>query len=77
MKTDTEQNTYSIIFHTAEAFKQAMTLDPTVLDYWVCDEEGIELFWNSKAKRDKAERTLKKQFGIIVDTFEFDGNGVV
>lgn len=64
--------TYSIVFHTAEAFKFAMKLDPSILNYWVCDEEGIELFWHSRRKRDKAERILDKEYGITVDTFEFE-----
>ena len=62
---------YSIVFHTAEAYKFAMKLDPSILNYWVFDEEGIELFWHSKAKRDKAIRTLDKVYGISVDWFDF------
>ena len=63
---------YSIVFHTAEAYKFAISLDLAILDYCVFDEEGIELFWHSKAKRDKAIHILDKEYGISVDWFDFE-----
>ena len=62
---------YSIMLHTDEDLRFVKKLDPSILDYTAFDEEGIELFWASKEKRDKAIRTLKKKYNISVDWFDF------
>lgn len=61
---------YSIVFHTAECYIEAMKLDE-FHTYTEVDAPEIEVYWNSKSKRDKVVRLLKKH-GIVVDTFEFD-----
>lgn len=71
MQDNYQPGSYSIVFHTSEAYNFAMKLDPTILDYWVFDEEGIELFWHSKEKRDEAIRILDTDYHISVDWFDF------
>lgn len=59
---------YSIVFHTAECYMEAMKLD-SIHTYDDADAAEIELFWNNKRKRDDAVRVLRRE-GIVVDTFE-------
>jgi hypothetical protein len=68
---------YSIVFHTDEDFnsKHLRGLGNSMrglFDYTDVDTKGIEIFWTSKAKRDKAVSILSKKYGISVDTFDFD-----
>lgn len=60
---------YSIVFHTAECYIEAMKLDG-FHTYNDVDAPEIEVYWNSKSKRDKAIRLLRRE-GITVDTYEF------
>lgn len=71
MQDNYQPGTYSIVFHTAEDYKFAMEIPPSILNYWVFDAEGIELFWHSKEKRDEAIHILDKVYGISVDWFDF------
>ena len=59
---------YSIVFHTAECYMEAMKLD-SIHTYDDADAAEIELFWNNKRKRDDAVRILRRE-GIVVDAFE-------
>jgi hypothetical protein len=61
---------YSIVFHTDECYMEAMALSD-IHTYNDADAAEIELFWNSKHKRDSAVRLLK-QHDIVVDTFDFN-----
>lgn len=59
---------YSIVFHTAECYIEAMNLDE-FHTYDDVDAPEIEVYWHSKSKRDKAVRLLRRE-GITVDTYE-------
>jgi hypothetical protein len=61
---------YSIVFHNDECYTEAMALSD-IHTYNDVDAAEIELFWNSKRKRDNAVRLLK-QNDIVVDTFGFN-----
>jgi hypothetical protein len=64
------KNRYSIVFHTADCYTEAMTLSD-IHTYYDVDATELELFWNSKRKRDNAVRLLK-QHDIVVDTYDFN-----
>ena len=66
-----KSRSYSLVFHTDEDFNRILKLDPSIFGYSDYDQDGIELFWVSKVKRDKARNILKKEYGITVDTFDF------
>lgn len=59
---------YSIVFHTADCYVEAMALSD-IHTYCDADATELELFWNNKRKRDSAVRLLK-QHDIVVDTFD-------
>jgi hypothetical protein len=61
---------YSIVFHTDECYMEAMALSG-IHTYNDADAAEIELFWNSKRKRDNTVRLLK-QHDIVVDTYDFN-----
>ena len=60
--------THTIVFHTAEDYKEALSLID-MLKPDRCDDEGIEMFWDDETKRDTAVEDLKEMLGISVDTF--------
>jgi len=59
---------YSVVFHTAECYIEAMNLEG-FHTYDEVDAPEIEVYWHSKSKRDKAVRLLRNE-GITVDTYE-------
>ncbi len=60
--------THTIVFHTDEDYKEALSLID-MLKPDRCDDEGIEMFWDDEAKRDTAVEDLKEMLGISVDTY--------
>jgi hypothetical protein len=60
---------YSIELDTKEDFKRISNQQKRF--GWTASA-GFTFFWGAKAKRDKAVRILDKEYGITVDTFDFE-----
>lgn len=74
MQDNYTPGSYSLVFATDEDYRRALTKsikNQKLFGYSDFDHQGLELFWHSKAKRDKAIRILDKEYGISVDWFDF------